>query len=73
MSYQKEKTNKSYRAIGNFAALKTAIMNGEVNIVKSLVANHSFQELEKSYLLDLARLRNNDEIVNLLKAVPLTK
>jgi len=73
MSDEKEKTNKNYRSIGNFAALKTAIMNGEVDIVKSRVANHSFQELEISYLLDLARLRSNDEIINILKAVPLTK
>ncbi|MDP5030061.1 MAG: hypothetical protein NWQ54_09770 [Paraglaciecola sp.] len=59
------------QSIANFAALKTAIANGEEESVKSLLGDQSMQELEKSYLLDLAELNGNANIITLLKDISL--
>jgi hypothetical protein len=53
--------------------LKTAIANGEELSVKELLANQPMQELEKSYLIDLAKLTNNLNIIKLVENVPLSK
>ena len=58
-------------SIADFEALKTAIANGETSLVKDLLAGQTMQQLEKDYLLELARLGNNPQIVSLLEAVPL--
>lgn len=58
------------RSIANYEALITAIANGETLRVKSLLANQSMLELEKAYLLDLARLNHNSDIIGLIEAVP---
>lgn len=63
-------TNEIKRSITNFAALETAIANGEEQSVKDLVAEQSMQELEKKYLLDLAKLGNNSAIIKLLNDIP---
>lgn len=57
------------RSFMHYAALKTAIANNEVALVKQLLANHSMQPLEKNYLLDLAKLNSSSEIIALLEAV----
>lgn len=57
-------------SIANYEGLKTAIVNGETKRVESLLADQSMQPLEKSYLLDLARLNGNSSIIALLEAVP---
>lgn len=64
-----KKTEQKIRSFMHYAALKTAIVNNEEHIVKELLANQSMQELEKGYLLDLARLNNNRTIIALLEAV----
>ncbi|GFD67666.1 hypothetical protein [Alteromonas sp. KUL106] len=58
------------RSLNNHAALKTSIANGDVEEVKARLEGHSLDELEKSYLIDLARLSNNSEIEKLIKATP---
>ncbi|WNO61078.1 hypothetical protein [Rheinheimera sp. MMS21-TC3] len=57
-------------SIANFAALKTAIANGEVALLKSLIVKQPMQEMERSYLIELAKLNNNPEIMKLLNAIP---
>ncbi|WP_166838658.1 hypothetical protein [Rheinheimera pleomorphica] len=64
-----EQTKQASRSFMHYEALKTAIANNEVALVKQLLANHSMQPLEKSYLLDLAKLNSNREIIALLQAV----
>lgn len=65
-SAQTEQHNNS---IAHYSALKTAIANGEEALVKELLGNQSMQPLEKSYLLELAQLGNNQNIIRLLAAV----
>lgn len=64
MSDQNEQT------IANFAALKTSIVNGEEQSVKELLINGPMLDLEKSYLIDLAKLNNNPKILKLLEDIP---
>lgn len=64
-------TDKNKPGIANFAALKTSIVNGEVQSVKELLGNQPMQELEKSYLIDLAKLNNNRSIIKLLEDIPI--
>lgn len=64
-------TEQKQQSIANFAALETSIVNGEEQSVKELLANHLMQELEKSYLLDLAKLHNNPAILKLLEEIPI--
>jgi hypothetical protein len=66
-------TNEIKHSIANFAALETSIANGEEQSVKELLADQSMQELEKSYLLDLAKLGNNSAIIKLLNDIPVKR
>lgn len=61
------------QSIANFAALKTAIANGEEQSIRDLLGNQTMQELEKSYLIDLAQLNNKPSIIKLLKEIPVKK
>lgn len=70
MTSEQTEPEEGSRSFIHYAALKTAIINNEEQRVKELLANQSMQLLEKSYLLDLARLNNNRTIVTLLEAVP---
>ncbi|MEZ8184269.1 hypothetical protein ACED29_00435 [Shewanella sp. 5S214] len=63
-------TDQHKHSIATFAALKTAIANDEEHLVKDLLANEPMQELEKSYLIDLANINNNQTILTLLKDIP---
>lgn len=65
------KTDKNEHGIANFMALETAIANNEEDLVKELLDNQAMQELEKSYLLDLAQLNSNTTIKKLLKDIPI--
>ncbi|WP_254795565.1 hypothetical protein [Arsukibacterium indicum] len=58
-------------SIADFEALKTAIANSETLLVKEIVAGQTMQKLEKDYLLELARLGKNQDIVKVLEVVPL--
>jgi hypothetical protein len=63
-------SDQNKHSIANYSALKTAIANGEEQLVKELVANQSMQQLEKGYLIDLAKLGTNQTIIQLLEAIP---
>jgi hypothetical protein len=66
-------TDQHKHSIATFAALKTAIANGEEQLVKELLADQPMQDLEKSYLIDLAEVTNNRTIIKLLKDIPVKK
>lgn len=66
-----KKTNHSGQGIANFAALETAIANGEESLVKELLGNQAMQDLEKSYFIDFAKLSNEYAIIKLLENIPL--
>jgi hypothetical protein len=68
-----DKTNKNAHDIANFAALKTAIANGEEPSIRSLLPDEPMRDLEKSYLIDLAKLNNNHTIISLLEDIPVKK
>lgn len=56
--------------MGNFIALKSAIINGEADTVKKFIADRVMLDVEKSYLLELAELGNNRTIIKLLEEIP---
>lgn len=66
-------TEKNEHGIANFMALETAIANSEEDMVKELLGKQVMQELEKSYLIDLAQLSNNVTIKKLLEDIPVKK
>lgn len=63
-------SDQNDHSIAHYSALKTAVANGEQARLKELLANQTMQPLEKGYLLDLARLGKNQNIISLLEAVP---
>ncbi|MFT6085127.1 MAG: hypothetical protein ACJAWT_000286 [Glaciecola sp.] len=63
-------TDENKHSIADFAALKTAIANGEEKLIKELLSKQPMQELEKSYLLDLAKLNNNRDVIKLIEDIP---
>jgi hypothetical protein len=70
------KTDQNEAKIANFAALNTSIVNEEEQLVKKLLvkellANQTMQELEKNYLIDIAKQKNNSTIIKLLEDIPL--
>jgi hypothetical protein len=66
-------THKNNQSIANFAAIKTAIANNEVSLLKELLADQAIPELEKKYLIDLADLSNNPAISQIIKDIPVEK
>ena len=58
------------RSLNNHAALKTSIANGDVEEVKARLEGHTLDKLEKGYLIDLARLSGNSEIVEVINFTP---
>lgn len=65
-----DETEQDQQSFMQYEALKTAIANNEVQLVRQLLADHSMTALEKGYLLDLARPGSNQQIISLLEAVP---
>jgi hypothetical protein len=62
--------NNNDQSITNFAAIKTTIANNEEQRLKELLAGQVMQKLEKSYLIDLAKLGNNHAILKILDDIP---
>ena len=60
----------SEKSIAGMKGLQSAIANGEVNRVKQLLTNEMLDELQKSYLIDLAKTNNHQEIIQLLEDTP---
>lgn len=63
-------TDKNEHSMANYLALKTAIVNGEEQLVRKFSENRPMLDIEKSYLIDLARLKNNLAIIKLLEDIP---
>jgi hypothetical protein len=68
-------TDQNETNIPNFAALNTSIVNEEEQLVKKLLVkelleNETMQELEKNYLIDIAKRKNNSTIIKLLEDIP---
>lgn len=59
-------------SIENYMGLKTAIVNGEVETLKAMLSDQTMTEMEKGYLIDLAKLANNQDIIAVLKNIPQT-
>ena len=66
-------TDKNKHSMANYLALKTAIVNGEELLVKEFSENRTMLDIEKSYLIDLARLKNNQVIIKLLEDIPVNE
>lgn len=58
------------RSILNYAAIKTAIVNGEADNLDELLGEQPMQSLEKDYLIDLAKMNNNTQIIERLERIP---
>ena len=65
--------NNDARSIGNFTALKTAIANGEEQLIRDLLPTEPMIDIEKSYLIELAKLNSNSTIIELLEGIPIKK
>ncbi|HZJ92276.1 MAG TPA: hypothetical protein VFD09_04285, partial [Thiopseudomonas sp.] len=59
-------SDRNEHRMGNFIALKSAIINGEADLVKKFLADRPMLDIEKSYLLELAALGNNPAVIKLL-------
>lgn len=66
-------TDQNKLSMANYIALETAVVNGEEELVKKLLGNQSMLDIEKSYLIDLAGLKNNPIILKLLEDIPVKK
>ena len=66
-------SNQNDQSIGDFAAIKTSIANGDIDEVKARLDVKSLKSLEKDYLIDLAKLSGNRDIVDMLEALPEAK
>lgn len=65
--------NTTDRSLNNFAAIKTSIANGDVDEVRVRLENKTMDKLEKGYLIDLARLSGNTEMIDVIERVPVTE
>ncbi len=66
-------TDQNKLSMANYMALETAVVNGEEELVKKLLGNQPMLDIEKSYLIDLAGLKNNPIIIKLLEDIPVKK
>lgn len=53
--------------IGEMSGIKTIIVNGDLGNLKQALGDKTLNELEVGYLIDLAKLNNEPEMVELLK------
>lgn len=66
-------TDQEKRSMANYMALQTAIINGEETLVKELLGHQPMLDIEKSYLIDLAKLNNNHAVIKLLEDFPVNE
>ncbi len=69
MSLQSSQSAES-RSIANMEGLQSAIANNEKDRVKQLLAGQTLDELQKSYLIDIADLNGDQEMLKILKDAP---
>lgn len=56
--------------ITNMAGIKTAIVNGEQDRLQDMLTGIHLDELNKGYLIELARMNNNEHIVSIIEKTP---
>ncbi|MCW8107647.1 hypothetical protein OPS25_03890 [Alteromonas ponticola] len=56
--------------IANMEGMQAAIANGELKRLRELLGNQKLDTLQKDYLIELAELNGNEDVVTLLKGVP---
>lgn len=66
-------SDKNNNRMANYIALKTAVINGEEDLVEKLLVNRPMLDIEKSYLIELAQLGNNRAVITLLEQIPVKK
>ena len=66
-------TDQNKRSMANYMALETAMINGEATLVKKLLGDQPMLDIEKSYLIDLAKLNNNHAVIKLLEDFPVSE
>jgi hypothetical protein len=72
MTDYKDSNTLKHNPDSNMRALKNAIFNSEGEKLKMLLTNLVFDEIQKGYLINLAKDIGNSEIVELLKGSPAT-
>ena len=70
MAKTKATEDATQNPIANMEGLQAAIANGEKDRVRQLLANQVLDKLQKSYLIDLAKLNNKPDIVKLIEEMP---
>ena len=63
-------SDKEKRSIAGMEGIQSAIANDEVERVKQLLATHSLDILQKQYLIDLAKMGNNPQMLSLIEDAP---
>ncbi|WP_018983901.1 hypothetical protein [Salinimonas chungwhensis] len=58
------------KSIAGMEGLQSAIANGEKNRVKQLLTNEMLDDLQKDYLIELAKTSDNPDIVKLIEETP---
>lgn len=72
MTDYKDSNKLKHDPDSNMRALKNAIVNGEGEKLKMLLTNLVFDEIQKGYLINLAKDIGNSEIIELLQGAPAT-
>ena len=57
-------------SIANMEGLQSSIVRGEADRVVELLGSQKLDELQKSYLLELAELNGNAEVLKVIKQAP---
>ncbi|WP_088329558.1 hypothetical protein [Lacimicrobium sp. SS2-24] len=60
-------SSEKITGINEMSGLKTIIVNGDLESLRQTLGNKTLNELEVGYLIDLAKLNNEPEMVKLLK------
>jgi len=60
-------SNDKIEGINEMAGLKTIVVNGDLESLKQALGDKKLKELEAGYLVDLAKLNDDHEMVKLLK------
>lgn len=63
-------SNGSNQSIANMEGLQSAIANNEIERVKQLLAGQTLDGLQKSYLIELAELNGDPDMMKILKDAP---
>ena len=60
----------SQHSIANMEGLQSSIVRGEADRVAELLGSQKLDELQKSYLLELAEVNGNSEVIKTIQQAP---